>query len=387
MANDSSLKILLITEGSGGHLIPALQVATLLATRGARIKVWYAKRSQTASLAEALTHDAAAAAIDVDPIPVRSSSSLMERLWACGQLWQKAQRCFDTFAPDVVVGFGGWVSAPVVLAARLRRTARPVASRRRIGCLLHEQNVVMGRANQWLARWVDRVALSFRDTQAQLDGTPAVITGLPVRRAIGCWSRAQAAEQFGVSPAQPTLLVLGGSQGSRALNRLMPQVAERLAEEERRRWQILHLTGPADTAAVRETYAAHHIRAWVAPLLVEMEAAYALADLVLARAGASTIAELARCGTPAVLIPYPHAGGHQRANARLVETAGGGVLIEEADATPESVLASIRRILTDERLRHMMGEQMRGLSCADAAERLTEAIEALARHPGRPAGS
>ena len=162
MRNGSSLKVLLVAEGSGGHLIPALQVAGVLARRGARIKVWYAQRRQTASLAEALSRQAASADIDVDPIPVRSAANPMERLWACGRLWRKAERCFETFAPDVVVGFGGWVSAPVVLAAR----------RRGIGCLLHEQNVVLGRANQWLSRWVDRVAISFQETQAALPDSP-----------------------------------------------------------------------------------------------------------------------------------------------------------------------------------------------------------------------
>ena len=370
MQNGSSLKVLLVTEGSGGHLIPALQVAVLLARHGAAIKVWYAKRQQTAPLAEALAQEATGAAIDMDPIPIRASSGPVERLRTCGRLWQKAQRCFDTFAPDVGVGFGGWVSAPVVLAAR----------RRRIGCLLHEQNVVMGRANQWLAPWVDRVALSFRETQSRLNGTPTVITGLPVRPAIGSWSRTQAAERFGFSPDQPTLLVLGGSQGSRALNRLMAQVAGRLSTEERRSWQVVHLTGSADAAVIQDAYVESRVRAWVAPWLVEMGPAYALADLVLARAGASTIAELARCGIPALLIPYPYAGAHQRANARLVEAVGGGVTLEESDATPERALASMRQIFADERLRRMMGEQMRGLASADAAERLTETIVELARH-------
>ena len=366
MRSDVPLKVLLVAEGSGGHLIPALEVAATLARSGARIKIWYAQRRQTAPLTDALLRPHPS--IDVDAFPVEASSNPLERLWRCGQLWHRAQQCFDTFAPDVVVGFGGWVSAPVVLAARNRR----------IGCLLHEQNVVMGRANQWLAPWVDRIAVSFRETQAVLEGAASVMTGLPTRQGIGRAARAQAAASFGLAPDRPTLLVLGGSQGSRAVNRLMLETLGLFSSSERDRWQAVHVTGAADAEAARAAYAAHRVSAWAAPFLIEMDAAYALADVVIGRAGASTIAELARCGTPAVLIPYPYAGHHQRANAALVEAVGGGVMIEEANATPARVLSAARRILGDERLRLLMGRQMRELACADAADRLRDAIVEVA---------
>ena len=241
-------------------------------------------------------------------------------------------------------------------------------------CLLHEQNVVMGRANRMLARWADCVAVSFPETQATLDGTPSVVAGLPVRDRIGRVSRVEAARRFGVNPERPTLFVLGGSQGAHAINDLMIRVAALLSPQERAAWQILHVTGLADEAVVREAYVRHQVTAWVAPVFVEMEAAYAHADVVIARAGASTIAELACCGTPSILIPYPHAGGHQRANAQLVEAIGGGLMIAEEEATPERLLASARRILSDERLRTMMGTQVRALHRADAAQRIAQAI-------------
>lgn len=367
---NASLNVLLVAEGSGGHLIPALEVAHALARSGARIKVWYAERRQTAPLVDALTQEAREdGVVDLDPIPIDASTSLLRRLAQCGQLWQRARRCFEAFSPDVVVGFGGWISAPVVLAA----------SRQRIGCLLHEQNVVMGRTNQWLAPWVDRVALSFRETHARLGKTPAVLTGLPVRPAIGQSSRAEAAQRFGLSADRPTLLVLGGSQGARAINRLMVRMALLLSAAERERWQILHLTGPSDETAVKTAYAAAGAVSWVASFLGDMGSAYALADIVIARAGASTIAELARCGKPSILIPYPFAGGHQRANARLVEELGGGLIIEQSQASPERVLEVARRLLADQRLRTAMGSQVRLLQTPDAAEKLTDAIVELGK--------
>ncbi len=369
MENALPLKVLLVAEGSGGHFIPALQVARALSQLGIRTKMWYVQRPQTAGLSRALAHETGDVAVEVDPIPVPPSRNLLSRLWQCGALWHRAQHCFDTFAPDVVVGFGGWVCAPVVLAAK----------RRQIGCLLHEQNVVMGRANRLLARWVDQVAVSFDATHATLSRRRAVMTGMPVRRTIGACSRAIGAQRFGFDPARPTLLILGGSQGARPINRLLTQGASLVTSDERQRWQVLHVTGVPDEARVKQAYTASHVTAWVASFVTDMDAAYAASDVVIARAGASTIAELARCGKPAVLIPYPYAGGHQRENARLVEAISGGLMIEETAATPERVIGAARRILSDRRLRDMMGTQMRALNCADAAERLTQAIVELAR--------
>ena len=369
MENGSALKVLLVAEGSGGHLIPALQVAKVLAKSGARIKVWYAQRQQMASLADALVQETGDGLMDVNAIATDASRSLLGRLWQCGQLWHRAQRCFDTFSPDVVVGFGGWISAPIVLAAR----------RQRIGCVLHEQNVVMGKANRWLAPWVDRVALSFPQAQASPRAPRALITGMPVRQTIGQPSRDQAARRFGLDPAHLTLLVLGGSQGSRALNRLMLETLPSWSADERPGWQVIHLTGSADAHPVAAAYTQAGVTAWVAPYLVEMDAAYAQTDLVVARAGASTIAELAKCGKPALLIPYPYAGGHQRANARLVETIGGGLMLEECEAHPDRLMGAFRCLLADARLRAIMGAQMHTLHCDDAAERLMQAITEVAR--------
>lgn len=362
------MRVLLVAEGSGGHLIPALEVAEALAHSGAQIKVWYAQRQHTAPLTQRLTQARASSAVDIDPIPLPSSTHFVKRLWHCGQLWHRAQRCFDAFAPDVVVGFGGWVSAPVMLAAR----------RRRIRCVLHEQNAVMGRTNRWLARWADRVAVSFQQTGVGHEAFPWLVTGMPVREEIGRYPRVDAAARFGFAPDRPTLLVLGGSQGSRAINRIMVAAVARCSAQERERWQVLHLIGADARAPIAQAYADAGLTARVEPFLADMAAAYAAADLVIARAGASTIAELARCGTPAILVPYPYARAHQRVNARLVETIGGGLCLEESQASPERLLAAMRRLLNDQRLRAMMGAQLQALHCADAAQRLADAITDVA---------
>ena len=366
---ESPLKVLLVAEGSGGHVIPALQVARTLASRGVAIKMWYAERRSTERLMRTLTEQAGTPSIDVKAIPLDGGATLLGRLRECGRLWRQAQQCFDTFAPDVVVGFGGWVSAPIVLAAK----------RRHIRCMLHEQNVELGRTNRWLSPWVDRVAVSFEATERALPDARAVTTGLPIRAAIGSVTREDAAARCGLSPGQPTLVVFGGSQGAQAINRLMMGAAAALTSSERQLWQIVHVRGPADHGAVQEAYAQAGVRAWTAPFLADMEIAYAMADVAIARAGASTITELARCGVPSILIPYPHAGGHQRANARVLEMAGGGLILEEADATSEQLLRMIRHLLNQPALRQTMRQRLQALHQDDASQRLSDTIVEVAQ--------
>lgn len=365
-------RILLVAEGSGGHLIPALEVSQALAASGERVLVLYAQRPQVASLLDGLLQDINQTRLQLRPFslapcPLAAARGLW-RLWQSRTVWQIACECLRTFHPQVVVGFGGWLSVPVILAARQQQ----------IPTLLHEQNVRLGRANRFLLDWADQIALSFAESRDDVTGSPAVITGLPIRRSIGTASREQAAQRFGLRADALTVLILGGSQGSRALNRLVEELLPELSMAERQSWQFIHLAGAEDAPTVTHAYEALGLRAWVTAHLTDVAAAYALADVVVARAGASTVVELAQCGKPAVLIPYPHAAGHQLANARLVESAGAGIVLEEHLASPERLLSPLRQLLRDQRLRWIMGTQMHTLACPDSTHRLARAILTLA---------
>ena len=365
-------RILFVAEGSGGHLIPALEVSQALAAEGASVMLLYARRPQIASLMQELIHDVDADHVHVrpfslSPCPIPAIRGLW-RLRQAGAVWREAREHLSAFQPHVVVGFGGWLSVPVILAAQ----------REEIPVLIHEQNVRLGRANRFLLNWADQIALSFEETRAEMDDAPTVVSGLPIRRTIGTASREAAARQFGLEASAPTVLVLGGSQGSGVLNQLMCGMLPRLSSKDREAWQFLHLTGIQDEEKVAQAYAGLQLRARVAAHLAEMASAYALADVVIARAGASTIAELAQCGTPAIVIPYPHASGHQRANARLLESAGAGVVVDERTATSERLLGVLQQLLQDERLRRMMSAQMHTLAQPDATQRLARAILTLA---------
>ncbi len=363
-----SLRALLVAEGSGGHLLPALEAARAMAGHRLEARIWYVERPHTAPLlhgARAVRGDDPA--MTFEPMPAGGSRG-WERLRHGWRLWRWSQARLAAWAPDVVIGFGGATTVPVLLAAR----------RRGIACALHEQNAVMGRANRWLARWVDGVAVSFQETRRTIRCDRVTVTGMPVRAAIGSAGREDAAGRFGLDATRPTLLVVGGSQGAHQVNRLMIDALAHLTTSERRGWQAIHLAGSSDEGLVRRAYAHHGVRAWVVPFLAEMELAYALADVGLSRAGASTIAELARCGTAAVLIPYPHAGGHQRANARMAEAAGGAHVMEEPGGTAERLARLLRGLMTDEATRRLMGQRMKTLDAPRADQRLMRMAVRLA---------
>ena len=268
----------------------------------------------------------------------------------------------DRVRPDVVVGYGGYVSMPAYLAAR----------RRRLPLVIHEQNALPGLANKAGARVATRVAVSFPDTPLPR----AEYVGLPIRRMISTLDRtalrAEARAFFGLDPDRPTLLVTGGSQGARRLNQSVSGAAAALGEAG---IQVLHVVGPngeADPAPSGAPYV-------VLPFVDRMDLAYAAADLVVCRAGASSVTEAAAVGLPAVFVPLPIGNGEQEHNARPVVDAGGGLLVADRALTPEWVAATVPGLATDPDLLARMGAAAAGLIPSDADEQLARIIQEEAR--------
>jgi UDP-N-acetylglucosamine--N-acetylmuramyl-(pentapeptide) pyrophosphoryl-undecaprenol N-acetylglucosamine transferase len=360
------LRILLAAEGSGGHVVPALEVAQALLESGARVGMVYAQRPQTEALFEALM-----AKLDRPSLaryPVTAAGRGLRRLRQAGAAWRVTRRAIQEIQPQAVVGFGGAFCVPVALEAR----------RRGLPVLLHEQNVAMGRANRWLRRWVSSVAVSFEATRDAVGGrVPCRVTGMPVRASIGRVPRDMAAAALGLDPHRLTVLVLGGSQGSQAINRMVIGMLGSLTEAERVAWQVVHLTG-ADGRDAAEGYRRAGVRHWVGTHLAEMATAYAVADVAVSRAGASTVVELAQAGVPAVLVPYPLARAHQRHNAQAAAQAGGALVIEESACSPAVLLAHLRLLLGHAGRRASMGLALRALAQPDATQRVVEAVMELA---------
>jgi UDP-N-acetylglucosamine--N-acetylmuramyl-(pentapeptide) pyrophosphoryl-undecaprenol N-acetylglucosamine transferase len=262
---------------------------------------------------------------------------------------------------DVVVGFGGYVSTPAYLAAR--RVGVPI--------VIHEANFRAGLANRLGARFTRFVGVAFRGTRIR----NGQVVGMPLRPEIerldrGA-SRAEALELFGLDQARPTLLVTGGSLGARRLNSTVFQTAPALIESG---WQLLHITG--QKTEVTDPGLEHYR---MIAYCDRMDLALSAADFAVSRAGAGTVSELSALGIPAVYVPYPVGNGEQRFNAADVVTAGGGILVDDADFVPEWVLGELLMVLTDRPRVARMGVAAASVGGRDGSARMVDLIYSAIR--------
>ncbi|WP_075092722.1 undecaprenyldiphospho-muramoylpentapeptide beta-N-acetylglucosaminyltransferase [Planctomyces sp. SH-PL14] len=360
--------ILFAAGGSGGHVSPALAVMESLQRRNPPVSTSLVttekgvdRQLSSGGLGKVLTISA------VSPREIlRKPFRTVRANWGA---WTGARRILRDEAPDVVVGCGGYASFPVLLAARARR----------IPIVLLEQNAVPGRVTRIAARWSRIVCCTFGESESYFSGTDVRLTGNPVRRSI-----AELPPSVDPRPTngRPVLLVLGGSQGSHAVNNGMLAVADHnpgLLRE----WDIVHQTGETDRERVAEAYRKVGWKAEVEAFFSDLAPHYARATLAVTRAGATTLAELACVGIPAILIPYPHAADdHQRANARVFERAGAGFLVDQADGHfLEQFEATLHRALSFTNRLDRMGEAMLGLARPQAADAVAEAILSLVTQP------
>jgi UDP-N-acetylglucosamine--N-acetylmuramyl-(pentapeptide) pyrophosphoryl-undecaprenol N-acetylglucosamine transferase len=298
------------------------------------------------------------------PLPRKPSGDLLRVPGRLKGAVSAALEVIDRLEPDVVVGFGGYVSVPAYLAAR----------RRHVPIVVHEGNALPGIANKLGARMTTHVATSF-------PGTPmrhGVYTGLPIRRMISTLDRAgrraEARGTFGLETQRPTLLVTGGSQGARRLNQSVSAAQPALADAG---IQVLHVAGPSGEVSVsRRGEDPAYV---VVPYVDRMDLAYAAADLVVCRAGANTVTETAAVGLPAVFVPLPIGNGEQELNARPVVDAGGGLLVQDGAFTPDWVEATLPGLLTDAARLEEMSSAASDLIPRDADEKLAQMVLAAAR--------
>ncbi|NBT34210.1 MAG: undecaprenyldiphospho-muramoylpentapeptide beta-N-acetylglucosaminyltransferase [Betaproteobacteria bacterium] len=308
-------RLCIASGGTGGHIFPALAFAERLRSESAH-PVWLGTNR---GLELRVTR---AAGIPFHALAFEGVRGRGLRAWVMlplrllHALWQ-ALSILRAERPQVVVTFGGYVSFPVGLAARL--LGHPL--------VIHEQNAVMGSANRWLAKIANRVAVSF--PQTRFAPAESGVTGNPVRASLT--SLAPASERIQARTGVPRVLVIGGSLGARPLNEAMPQ-ALHSALASGVRWEIWHQTGPAEQGVTAQRYADHHLTARVDAFIEDMSEAYLWADLVVCRAGASTVTELMALGQPALFVPLPHAiDDHQTANARAMTTSGGARMVPQSE--------------------------------------------------------
>ena len=352
------MNIVIAGGGTGGHLYPGLALADALAARDAKITF-----VGTAGGIETRVVPAAGYALRLLPgQQVRGGGvgRAAAALAAAARGTARGVALLRALRPDLVVGVGGYASVAVVLAARLRRV--PV--------VLLEQNVVPGAANRAMARLARRICVGFAETVACFPAGRAIHTGNPVRAAI---VEAAAAR---VPHTRPGVLVFGGSAGARRVNRSVLEALPLLGPLGRA-IDLTHQTGTQDVDEVRAGYGGLGIAARVEPFIADMAGAYAAADLVIARAGAMTCAEVTAVGLPAILVPYPFAADdHQRRNAEVLAAAGAAEMILDRELDGARLAAVVRPLLEDAAQRGRVAAQARALGRPDAAARV--AVECLA---------
>jgi len=352
--------ILIAGGGTGGHIYPGIAIADELRRRDPRAEVRFVGTARGLETRIVPRAGFGLELIEVTALKRVGASGRVKSVYLLPRSFLAVRSLIKSFRPAVVIGVGGYASGPAVLVAALMG----------VPTLIAEQNALPGFTNRVLARFVRAAAVSFEEARAFF-GAKAEITGNPVR-----------AEFFEVGPPEPAgrthVLVTGGSQGARAINEAMIGALPILAQgaegaEGRDRLSLTHQTGEADYDRVSAAYAGSGLRAEVKPFIEDMVAEFARAHLVVSRAGATTVAELAAAGRPAVMVPFPFAADdHQRKNAEAVERAGAGRVILQADLTPGRLAAEILGLARDPETLRRMGEASRRLARRDAAEKVVD---------------
>ncbi len=362
--NQRPRHFVLAAGGTGGHMVPAAALAAELTRRGHRVALVSDERGvRFPGLFEGIqTHVLPAGRFTGGPLGWAKATRSMwrGRMMAC--------ELYRTFKPAAVIGFGGYPALPALLAAFANR----------IPTAVHEQNAVLGRVNRLVARRVDAIATSSEPTERLASGLLAKthLVGNPVREAVLAL-RARPyplLEEDGIF----RVLVTGGSQGASILSQVVPDGLAMLPVTFRRRLQVTHQARIEDIDAVRAQYAEHHIPAELATYLPDMPEQLAWAHLVIARAGASTIAELTAAGRPAILVPLPGAtDDHQTVNAREITRAGGARTIRQGDFTAVELAKQMQKLGLDPAALQNAAGRARSCGRPNAASDLADLVESL----------
>ena len=357
--------MMLAAGGTGGHLFPAQALAEELGRRGIAVELATDTRGDRygTGFPARRVHQIASATL-----AGHSAGDVVNTGVTLARGVAAAFKLMGISRPAAVVGFGGYPSFPPVVAARMRG----------IPSALHEQNAVLGRANRLLARRVTAIATSFA-TVAMLDGDLAAkarFTGNPVRATV--IDAAATPYPLPLRNGSLNLLVFGGSQGARFFSDSVPPALAALPFAERAQLSVTQQAREEDVERVRAAYAAARIRAEVAPFFIDLPRRMAASHLVIGRAGASSIAELAVIGRPSILVPLPHAvDNDQLLNARNLSAAGGAWLIEQANFTPQRLAAEISRLAGDPQALISAAAAARATGRPDAVQRLADLVQEL----------
>lgn len=357
------MRLIVAGGGTGGHLFPGIAVAVELRQRIPDAEVLFIGTSRLLDQQALANRGFELAALECSGLKGMSSVAGFRSLLQLPGAVMAAWRLLRRFRADLVFSVGGYVTGPVVLAARMLGV--PIC--------IHEQNSVPGMANRLAAKLADRICISLPCTPPFPAGK-TVQTGNPVRREI-----LLAGQKGHLSGTMPTLLVLGGSQGAHRVNTLMMEAMEIVVARESGTLRVIHQTGTVDQEMVEQWYERLGVEAEVVPFIQDMAGVYARASLAVSRAGATTLAELAIMGVPALLIPYPYAADdHQTTNGAWYAAGRGCLVLPESGLTGEILAQAIRQHLQNPEELHTMAVNMKAMAIPDASGRIVDECLAIA---------
>ena len=357
------MKVVIAGGGTGGHLFPGIAVAEEFIKRDVRNRVMFigTKRGIEHRVLGRLGYDLKL--IDVEGLKGRGLKALIKGLYAIPiSMWQ-SRKIMKEFGPEVVIGVGGYASGPAVITAWLMGIPTAIA----------EQNALAGNTNLILGKFVRKVFLTYEQSRKGFAPEKVIMTGNPVRAAFAKGLADAAAQKQGRQ-----ILIFGGSQGAAAINRTIVAMMP-LLQNLKEGFRIVHQTGERDFDMVREAYQKHGIVAQVSSFIVDMVSVYAASDLIICRAGATSLAEITAAGRASILIPFPWAANdHQTLNAQAMVEAGAALMLRESDLTPEKLFSMVETLLADERKLKEMEVQSKKSGRLDAAARIADACTQLA---------
>jgi UDP-N-acetylglucosamine--N-acetylmuramyl-(pentapeptide) pyrophosphoryl-undecaprenol N-acetylglucosamine transferase len=366
-ASAGAFRVLIAAGGTGGHLYPGLAIAEEWMRAHPDSKVVFVGTSRGPETQAVPRAGFELTTIAARGFPRRPGLGWIRAVFGLGRALVQSFRLIVDFKPHVVVGTGSYVSAPVVLIARLFG----------IPVIIQEQNSIPGATNRWLNLLATEVHISFVESRGYFRRKNNLrVSGNPIRRSLLQQDRLGAYEAFGLDPEKRTLFVFGGSRGAQSINRAVQGALERL--KGLAQLQVIWQTGSDDFEEIRRRFQDFPLRVRVFAYLEAIEKAYAVADLAICRAGAMTIAELAASGVPAILVPYPHATrDHQTHNARGLLDRDAAEVIADKDLNPEILAGKVEALLRDEPRLRRLARNARAFARIDAAQRIARSMEQL----------
>jgi UDP-N-acetylglucosamine--N-acetylmuramyl-(pentapeptide) pyrophosphoryl-undecaprenol N-acetylglucosamine transferase len=354
MTELTNIKLLITGGGTGGHLFPGIALAQAVEQTYANSKVMFIGTERKVDKNGLANLGFITKTIRCQPIKGKNISQILTALIQLPIGLFEAIKIIRQFKPDLVFGVGGYVTGPVIVAARLLG----------VTTCIHEQNTVPGLANKILGRIVNKVFVSLPGSEKYFPAHKTILSGNPVRSSL--LSKAKEKKQH-KSTDQPTILILGGSQGARRLNSLVLEAAKRCLVNLTPMPEIIHQTGEMDEEQAKKVYAELGMHARVDAFISDMAEVYCRADLIVSRAGATTLAEIMVFGKPAILVPFPYAAdNHQEKNGRILVDAGGGVMFLQSELTGDKLGNEISRLLNDKKLLHEMAVKSAKLAKPEA---------------------